>query len=1142
MASNSPRTIIDLRPGDHLCCIFETEEEHQSVVTSFLRQGLELGEKAIYIADTHAAETILGYLRDDGMDVQPYLDREQLVILTGDQTYVQAGAFDADRMIALLQSETERALAEGYPALRITGEMTRVLDGLPGSERLIEYEARLNEFFSGSQCLAICQYDRRRFDPAVLLEVLRTHPVAMIGTRIHDNFYYIPPAELLSDDRSAAELHYWLQNLAERKQARERHQHLLAQVRQDRECTEELTRSVERERHTLQTIMENTHAQLAYLDPQFNFIRVNSAYAQGSGYSKEELIGRNHFELFPHAENQAIFERVIETGEPAIFHAKPFVYPDRPELGTTYWDWTLVPARDRSGDIQGLVFSLLDVTERERAQEQTRQQNEFLNSVVESLTHPFYVLDAHDYTIKMANSATRLGRLAENTTCYAMTHRSDRPCEATEHPCPLKEVKSTKQPAMVEHVHYDHEGNPRHVEVHSYPIFDGEGNVSRVIEYELDITERRRAETEIRELARFPDENPYPVLKVSKNGTIMYANDASAGLLNTWGRQVDQRLPDPLRRLVLSALASRSAKTAEVSVRDRIFALTFAPVLEQEYTNVYGLEITARKQAEEALRRYAQRLQVLYETDQAILSAQSMEEIAGATLHHMSRLVPCVRTSVALFDSETDEMSMLAARADDKTQLGTGWRGPLEWTWFREELRRGLIHTLEDVQTESPSSPLVEALQAEGVRSYVNVPLIAHGNLLGSLNLGMDRPGELAPEQVSVAREVADHLAIGIQQARLREQVQRHTDELEARVLERTAALQASEARFRALFEEAALGIALVDMEGRLVDNNPALQAMLEYGGEEVLGMDFIQFTHPDDAGTILDLHRELLAGKRDQYRIENRFVRKDNQPVWASLVVSLVRGPGNRPDFAICLVEDITERKQAQDALIQAEKLSIAGRLAASLSHEINNPLQSVIGCLGLAEETLADGGDVSRYLQVARDELRRAARIVSQLRDMQRRSSPEERVPTDVNVLLEHVLTLSRNQCQDRGIEVVWNKSDDLPSLSLVPDRIQQVFLNLILNAIDAMHRGDRLQVSTTHTHQPAGVRVTVTDSGDGIPPDVLPHIFDPFYSTKPEGLGLGLFISQQIVKQHGGRIKMDTEVVEGTTFTVWLPGDPP
>jgi PAS domain S-box-containing protein len=385
---------------------------------------------------------------------------------------------------------------------------------------------------------------------------------------------------------------------------------------------------------------------------------------------------------------------------------------------------------------------------------------------------------------------------------------------------------------------------------------------------------------------------------------------------------------------------------------------------------------------------------------------------------------------------------------------------------------------------------------------------------------------------------VANQLAIGAHQAHLHEKELRYTDELEARVAERTAALRASEARFRALFEEAALGIALVDTEGRLRDSNPALQKVLGYGDEELRGMGFMEFTYPDDAAAILDLHRGLLAGKRDQYKVESRLVRKDGQLVQVNLVVSLIRGTGSEPELAIGLIEDITERKQAQAALIQAEKLSIAGRLAASLAHEISNPLQSVIGCLGLAEETLSDGGDVSRYLQVARDELRRAARIVAQLRDMQRPSSLEERVPTDVNALLDHVLTLSRNQCQDHGVEVVCRRSDDLPSLSLVPDRIQQVFLNLILNAIDANPEGGLLEISTTRTNQPDGVRVAFSDSGVGIAPGVLPLIFDPFFSTRHEGLGLGLFISHNIVKQHGGHIEVDSQVGEGTTFTVWLP----
>jgi len=134
--------------------------------------------------------------------------------------------------------------------------------------------------------------------------------------------------------------------------------------------------------------------------------------------------------------------------------------------------------------------------------------------------------------------------------------------------------------------------------------------------------------------------------------------------------------------------------------------------------------------------------------------------------------------------------------------------------------------------------------------------------------------------------------------------------------------------------------------------------------------------------------------------------------------------------------------------------------------------------------------------------------------------------------------VLMLSKKQCEDRRVEVVWKAADDLPLYLLVTDRMRQVFLNLVLNAVDAMPGGGQLRVTTSRTGQPAGILVTFTDSGVGVAPDVLPHVFDPFYSTKPNGLGLGLFISQDIVKQHGGRMEVDRQVGEGTTFAVWLP----
>jgi PAS domain S-box-containing protein len=264
---------------------------------------------------------------------------------------------------------------------------------------------------------------------------------------------------------------------------------------------------------------------------------------------------------------------------------------------------------------------------------------------------------------------------------------------------------------------------------------------------------------------------------------------------------------------------------------------------------------------------------------------------------------------------------------------------------------------------------------------------------------------------------------------------------------------------------------------------------------------------------------------------------RYDGTVIWVRDTARAIRNAEPPVVYYEGAVEDITARKQAQAALIEAEKLAMAGKLAASLAHEISNPLQTVIGCLGLAEETLAAGGDVSRYLHVAHEELRRTADIVAQLRDLHRPSRPEDKEPTDVNDLLEQVLDLSRKQCESQGIEVSRAMAD-VPVLPLVADQIKQVFLNLLLNAMEAMPQGGRLEVSTAYTSQPAGVRIAFTDSGEGIVAHVLPHVFEPFYSTRPEGLGLGLFISHNIVKQHGGQIEVDSQVGEGTTFTLWLP----
>jgi PAS domain S-box-containing protein len=147
---------------------------------------------------------------------------------------------------------------------------------------------------------------------------------------------------------------------------------LLTQIEQERRRVEELAGALARERDMLRVIMENTYAQLVYLDPDFNFVQFNTPYVEGSGRSREELVGRNHFELFPNQENQAIFERARDTGQPVAFHAKPFEYVHQPERGITFWDWTLAPVKGEDDHVHGLVFSLVDVTQRVRAEEELR--------------------------------------------------------------------------------------------------------------------------------------------------------------------------------------------------------------------------------------------------------------------------------------------------------------------------------------------------------------------------------------------------------------------------------------------------------------------------------------------------------------------------------------------------------------------------------------------------------------------------------------------------------------------------------------------------------------------------------------------------------------------------------------------------
>jgi PAS domain S-box-containing protein len=416
---------------------------------------------------------------------------------------------------------------------------------------------------------------------------------------------------------------------------------------------------------------------------------------------------------------------------------------------------------------------------------------------------------------------------------------------------------------------------------------------------------------------------------------------------------------------------------------------------------------------------------------------------------------------------------------------------------------------------------------------------VARGALLGVLVLGFEEPAGLREEQRQIVRDVASELAVGIQQVRLHQAVEDHAERLEATVARRTRALRASEARFRSMLENAAIGIALLDREGRVLTSNPSLQQTLGYGRAELQAMHFEELAHPEDDEADGSLYGKIVDGDLELYEIERRFVRKDGQVRWGLLTVSRAERGARGAQHAIAMVQDITEQKRAQEALIESERLAVAGKMGAVIAHEVNNPLQTVIGCLGLVDEELAAGGDVGPYLDVARAELRRAAQTVAQLRDLARPSRAEDRQLVDLNEAVEQVLMLTRKACDNQAVEVTWEGGDDLRLVPLVPEQIHQILLNLVLNAVDAMPSGGRLNLSTTWSDEPAGARLVVADSGVGMPAHVAARVFEPFYTTKAEGLGLGLYVTRTIVEQHGGQISVQSAPGKGTAFEVWLPG---
>lgn len=374
--------------------------------------------------------------------------------------------------------------------------------------------------------------------------------------------------------------------------------------------------------------------------------------------------------------------------------------------------------------------------------------------------------------------------------------------------------------------------------------------------------------------------------------------------------------------------------------------------------------------------------------------------------------------------------------------------------------------------------------------------------------------------------------------------IEREIGEAEARRNKRETerALQQSEERFRQLVEAMPIGLLLSDSAQRIVYGNSALLKLLGYRRGDIEG-GAVTFDQIVDRDSILE--SEALNDAREPVELSLRTKSGAVVPALVGTAMLNPEAPVSERQ-TVAFLADLTDQKRGQDVLRRTEKLAAAGRLAASIAHEINNPLEAVINCLYLISQTSLDK-DGTHYLELAQRELERVVHITTQtLRFYRQNSRP---IKTDIHELLETVLTLWEGKLRSLGISVE-RRFGNIPPIIAYDGEVRQVLANLVGNAVDAMqNHGGKLILRTVPAVSPRdgapGIAITVADTGCGMAPETLSRIFEPFFSTKGlTGTGLGLWVSRELVKKHHGilRVRSTSMQPSGTVFRLFLPLTPP
>jgi PAS domain S-box-containing protein len=854
-------------------------------------------------------------------------------------------------------------------------------------------------------------------------------------------------------------------------------------------------KQAENELRKFKTISDKAGYGITIVNLEGNVSYVNASFARIHGYTPDELIGQ-HLSIFHTEQQMAKVNRLIkQLNREGSYVAEEVGHKrkDSTEF-TTLMNGTLV--KDEQGTPLFMAATVVDITERKQMEEELREA-EFRYRTVANSTYDWEYLENPDGTYRYVSPS------CERITGYEVDEFISNPDLLRGIVVVEDKEKWLEHHRQVAQERGEHEvqfriqrkdGETCWIEQAGRPVIDDQGRFLGYRASNRDVTDRKQVEEALKESEEFNisllANSPNPIIVVNPDNSIRYVNPAHEKLTGfSLAELIGLKAPYPYWP------EERVKKiTSDLETAMRRKTVRIEELFRNKSGEQFWVEITSAPISKDGKFKY------LLANWVDITERKQAEEALQAIL----------KTALDGFYLADLEGKLLEVNDSYCKMIG----------YTREELLKMSTRDIEAIESPEEIAQHIKKVMAQGSDRFESRHKRKDGQIINvEISVNYLDVGEV--QLFVFARDITE-----------RKQVEE--------------ALRDSEEKSRKMFESVSDSISVIDLSGIITQTN---QRTVEIHGfssrEEMVGMNAFDLVAPRDRERIARNMRQALKRGiiRDQ---EYTLLRADGSEFPAELSTSVLKDASGKVTSHITIARDITERKQAEERekelqkeLLLSSRLASIGELAAGIAHQINNPLT---GVLGFSQRLLRKSTDQETNQDLKRiyTEAERAAKVVQNLLTFARRRQPQKQ-DSDINEILESALELRAYELTTSNIEVVTDLAPGLPELMLDFQQIQEVFLNIILNAEQAMTEANGGGKLTIKTKERKGyIRTTFTDNGPGIPAKNLEKIFDPFFSTKGEkgGTGLGLSVCHGIISEHGGRIYARSKPGEGATFFIELP----